>query len=110
MLLEQVKVMEGTKDDPFDPCGSPVTTLRAAIFSTVMLVAAMTSCAGQAGPPLGSSPPTGKAVLPVETITRALCCLGTGRRFRTRPAAVRLASHSLSRCRTGQLTDGYQLF
>ena len=34
----------------------------------VMLAAALTACAGM-DPPLDSSPPTGKAALPVETIT-----------------------------------------
>ena len=43
--------------------------LGAATFCTVVLAAALTACAGQADPPLGSSPPTGKAVLPIETIT-----------------------------------------
>jgi hypothetical protein len=43
---------------------------RAATNSALMLAAALTACAGQAGPPLGSEPPPGKPVtLPVETIT-----------------------------------------
>jgi hypothetical protein len=42
----------------------------AATISAGMLAAALTACAGQAGPPLGSEPPTGKPMpLPVETIT-----------------------------------------
>lgn len=43
--------------------------IRAATFSTVVLVAALTACAGQAHLPLGSSPPTGKPVLPTGMAT-----------------------------------------
>lgn len=42
--------------------------VKAATFS-IMVLAALTACVGRADPPLGSSPPTGKPVLPIETIT-----------------------------------------
>jgi hypothetical protein len=43
--------------------------LRIATFCMVMLVAALTACAGQADPPLGSSPPSEKPVLPTGMAT-----------------------------------------
>ncbi|MCQ6272838.1 hypothetical protein M8J71_20480 [Pseudarthrobacter sp. R1] len=42
--------------------------LRTATFCMVMLVAALTSCAGQADPPLGSTPPPGQPALPIGTV------------------------------------------
>lgn len=43
--------------------------VRAATFCIVVLVAALTACAGQAHPPLGSSPPSEKPALPIGTVS-----------------------------------------
>lgn len=42
---------------------------RTATFCMVMLVAALTACAGQADPPLGSTLPPGQPVLPIGTVS-----------------------------------------
>ena len=41
----------------------------AAAFGAAVLAAVLTACAGQTGPPLGTSPPIDKQVTPIETIT-----------------------------------------
>jgi hypothetical protein len=41
----------------------------AVTFGAAVLGAVLTACAGQADPPLGTSPPIEKPVLPIETIT-----------------------------------------
>jgi len=42
---------------------------RIATFCIVMLAAALTACAGQANPPLGSTPPSGQPILPIGTVS-----------------------------------------
>lgn len=41
---------------------------RAAVLCALLTGTALSGC-GQGGPPLGSSPPSGKPMLPIETIT-----------------------------------------